>query len=138
MATNLCCVLYTSIFGTVYVRTVSVTNTVQRIHIAVVAALANLFTALPGIPDIMHIYHPLPVSYTHLFFIEGLFKIGLDLTMEELIPIVMKVGEINLKCICLLYTSFFSHYDPNMVEWFAKMVEERKQQHDSSKEKKNW
>ncbi len=36
------------------------------------------------------------------FFIEGLFKIGLDLTMEELIPIVMKVGEINLKCMDLL------------------------------------
>lgn len=35
-------------------------------------------------------------------------------------------------------SSFFSHYDPNMVEWFAKMVEERKQNHDSSKEKKNW
>ncbi len=35
-------------------------------------------------------------------------------------------------------SSFFSHYDPNMVEWFAKMVEERKHQHDSSKEKKNW
>lgn len=35
-------------------------------------------------------------------------------------------------------SSFFSHYDPNMVERFAKMVEERKHQHDSSKEKKNW
>lgn len=35
-------------------------------------------------------------------------------------------------------SSFFSHYDPAMVEWFAKMVEERKTQHDSSKEKKNW
>ena len=33
---------------------------------------------------------------------------------------------------------FFSHHDPNMVEWFVKMVEERKKQHDSSKEKKNW
>lgn len=33
---------------------------------------------------------------------------------------------------------FFSHYDPAMVEWFAKMVEERKQNKDSSKEKKNW
>jgi 2,5-diketo-D-gluconate reductase A len=30
-------------------------------------------------------------------------------------------------------SSFFSHYDPNMVEWFAKMVEERKRQHDSSR-----
>lgn len=35
-------------------------------------------------------------------------------------------------------SSFFSHYDPSMVEWFAKIVEERKHQHDSSKEKKNW
>ncbi len=33
---------------------------------------------------------------------------------------------------------FFSHYDPNMVEWFVKMVEERKTKHDSSKENKNW
>ena len=35
-------------------------------------------------------------------------------------------------------SSFFSHQDPNMVEWFVKMVEERKHQHDSAKEKKNW
>ena len=35
-------------------------------------------------------------------------------------------------------SSFFSHYDPAMVEWFARMVEERKHQHDSSKENKNW
>lgn len=35
-------------------------------------------------------------------------------------------------------SSFFSHYDPAMVEWFSKMVEERKTQHNSSKEKKNW
>jgi len=35
-------------------------------------------------------------------------------------------------------SAFFFHYDPNMVEWFVKMVEERKKQHDSSKEKKNW
>ena len=35
-------------------------------------------------------------------------------------------------------SAFFSHYDPNMVEWFVKMVEERKKQHDSSREKKNW
>lgn len=35
-------------------------------------------------------------------------------------------------------SSFFSHRDPKMVEWFADMVEERKKQHDSSKEKKNW
>lgn len=35
-------------------------------------------------------------------------------------------------------SSFFSHYDPNMVEWFIKIVEERKSNQDSSKEKKNW
>lgn len=35
-------------------------------------------------------------------------------------------------------SSFFSHTDPNMVEWFVKMVDERKQQHDCTKDKKNW
>lgn len=35
-------------------------------------------------------------------------------------------------------SAFFSHYDPNMVEWFAKMVEERKKNKVASKEKKNW
>ena len=35
-------------------------------------------------------------------------------------------------------SSFFSHTNPNMVEWFCKMVEERKKHHDSSKEKKAW
>ena len=35
-------------------------------------------------------------------------------------------------------SSFFSHTDPGMVEWFVKMVEERKKQQDSSKEKKAW
>ena len=35
-------------------------------------------------------------------------------------------------------SSFFSHTNPNMVEWFCKMVGERKKQHDSSKEKKAW
>ena len=35
-------------------------------------------------------------------------------------------------------SSFFSHYDPKMVEWFAQMVEERKHNQDHRKEKKNW
>lgn len=34
-------------------------------------------------------------------------------------------------------SSFFSHQDPAMVEWFVKMVEERKKHFDSSKEKKS-
>lgn len=35
-------------------------------------------------------------------------------------------------------SSFFSHYDPNMVEWFVKMVEERATKHRSEEEKKAW
>lgn len=35
-------------------------------------------------------------------------------------------------------SSFFLHTDPNMVEWFVKMVEERKKQHDCTKDRKNW
>ena len=34
--------------------------------------------------------------------------------------------------------SFSSHQDPNMVERFVKMVEERKNNHNSASEKKNW
>ena len=30
-------------------------------------------------------------------------------------------------------SSFFSHQDPAMVEWFVNMVEERKKQHDCTK-----
>lgn len=35
-------------------------------------------------------------------------------------------------------SSFFSHQDPSMVEWFIQMVEQRKHCNDHSKEKKNW
>ncbi len=35
-------------------------------------------------------------------------------------------------------SSFFSHTDPSMVEWFVQMVEERKKQYDCAKEKKSW
>lgn len=37
-----------------------------------------------------------------------------------------------------MQSSFFSHTDPNMVEWFVKMVEERKKKQDCTKEKKGW
>jgi hydroxylamine reductase len=36
------------------------------------------------------------------FFYQGMFAVGEDWGMEELLPIVMKVGEINLKCMALL------------------------------------
>ena len=35
-------------------------------------------------------------------------------------------------------SSFFSHQDTAMVEWFVKMVEERKKQRDCTREQKNW
>lgn len=44
-----------------------------------------------------------------------------------------KISELDKKT-----SSFFSHQDPAMVEWFVNMVEERKKKNDSSKEKKNW
>ena len=33
---------------------------------------------------------------------------------------------------------FFNHQDPKMVEWFDNMVKVRSENHDVSKEKKNW
>ena len=35
-------------------------------------------------------------------------------------------------------SSFFSHNDPAMVEWFVQIVEERKKQSDNANDKKNW
>jgi len=36
------------------------------------------------------------------FFGQGLFAIGEDMTADELLPLVLKTGEINLKCMALL------------------------------------
>lgn len=44
-----------------------------------------------------------------------------------------KIVELNTNTSC-----FFSHYDPNMVEWFDKTVQSRRTNHDHSKDKKNW
>ena len=35
-------------------------------------------------------------------------------------------------------SSFFSHTDPNMVQWFVKMVAERKNKKSADGEKKEW
>ena len=35
-------------------------------------------------------------------------------------------------------SSFFSHSDPAMAQWFAKIIEERKTNHDCRQDKKNW
>jgi hydroxylamine reductase len=51
-------------------------------------------------------YHALVLGYSdeevNNFFYEGLFAVGEDWDMELLLPVVMKVGEINLKCMALL------------------------------------
>ena len=51
-------------------------------------------------------HHAMVLSYTdeevNRFFAKALFVIGEDLGMDELLPIVMEVGEKNLKCMALL------------------------------------
>lgn len=51
-------------------------------------------------------YHAMVLGYSddevNHFFYEGLFAVGEKLDMEQLLPVVMKVGEINLKCMALL------------------------------------
>lgn len=54
-----------------------------------------------------------------------------DFTLSE--EDMAKIAALDTKT-----SAFFSHYDPAMVEWFAKMVEERKKNHDCTKEKKDW
>ena len=51
-------------------------------------------------------YHAAVLGYVddevNQFFAYGLFMIGEDLTVEQLLPVVLKVGEANLKCMALL------------------------------------
>ena len=51
-------------------------------------------------------YHAMVLGYTddevNAFFYEGLAAVGEDYNMEQLLPLVLKVGEINLKCMVLL------------------------------------
>ena len=67
---------------------------------------------------------------THIGRMEENFNV-FDFTLSE--GDMQKIAELDKA-----ESAFFSHQDPNMVEWFVKMVEERKKNHDSAKEKKNW
>ena len=67
-------------------------------------------------------YHAMVLGYTdeevNRFFYEGLFAVGEDWGMEELLPVVMKVGEVNLKCMALLdkaNTETYGHPSPITV-----------------------
>ena len=67
-------------------------------------------------------YHAMVLGYTdeevNRCFYEGLFAVGEDWGMEELLPIVMKVGQVNLKCMALLdraNTETYGHPVPTTV-----------------------
>lgn len=51
-------------------------------------------------------YHAMVLGYSdeevNAFFYEGLAAVGEDRDMEQLLPLVLKVGEVNLKCMALL------------------------------------
>ncbi|MDO4330222.1 MAG: hydroxylamine reductase [Lachnospiraceae bacterium] len=51
-------------------------------------------------------YHAAVLGYqdeeVSRFFYKALFVLGMDWSMDELLPVVMEVGEINLKCMALL------------------------------------
>ena len=51
-------------------------------------------------------YHARMLGYTddavNAFFYEGLSAVGEDWGMEKLLPVVLKVGEVNLRCMALL------------------------------------
>ena len=61
--------------------------------------------------------------------------------IENLSVFDFKLSQTDMEQISKMDTktsAFFSHLDPTMVEWFAKMVEERKKNEDCTKENKNW
>lgn len=67
---------------------------------------------------------------THIERMEQNFDIfDFELSEEDM----AKIATLDKK-----QSSFFSHYDPKTVEWFAQMVEERKHNNDHTKEKMNW
>lgn len=67
-------------------------------------------------------YHALVLGYSdeevNRFFYHGLFAVGEDWTMEQLLPVVLQVGEVNLKCMALLdraNTETYGHPVPTTV-----------------------
>ena len=68
-------------------------------------------------------YHAAVLGYKddliHKFLYKALFAIGMDdWGMEELLPIVLEVGEVNLKCMAMLdqaNTENFGHPEPTQV-----------------------
>ena len=67
---------------------------------------------------------------THIERMEQNFNVfDFELSQEDM----SKIATLDKK-----QSSFFSHTDPQMVEWFVQMVEQRKHNNDHTKEKKSW
>ena len=60
---------------------------------------------------------------------ENLDVFDFELTADEM----KQIATLDTKT-----SSFFSHSDPKMVQWFAQIVEERKSNHDCRQDRKNW
>ena len=105
----------------------------ENIENPVIAEIAEKYQKTPA--QVMLRWHiqrgvvVIPKS-THIERMEENFNV-FDFTLSD--EDMKTIAELDKKT-----SSFFSHQDPNMVEWFVKMVEERKKNSDSSKEKKNW
>lgn len=57
----------------------------------------------------------------------------------EVFDFTLTEGEMKMiETVDLKTSSFFSHYDPAMVEWFVEMVNVRRNSQNSKTEKKNW
>lgn len=71
----------------------------------------------------------IPKSVHYDRMVENINIFDFELTAEDM----ENIASLDKK-----QSAFFSHTDPGMVEWFGNMVEERKKQHDCTKEEKNW
>ena len=71
----------------------------------------------------------LPKSVHKDRMIQNISVFDFELSLSDM----EEIGKLDTNTSC-----FFSHQDPKMVEWFVKMVNERKQNQDHTKEKKNW
>ncbi len=71
----------------------------------------------------------IPKSVHRERMVENIDVFNFDLSNEEMAQIAALDRN---------QSSFFSHNDPGMVEWFAQMVEIRKNNNDHTKEKKIW
>ena len=71
----------------------------------------------------------IPKSVHRERMIQNLDVFDFELTSDEM----AQIAALDTKT-----SSFFSHSDPAMIQWFAQIVQERKLNHDCRQDKKNW